>query len=93
MSLSLVPDGAADKESCNAQGAEVLADEREVFESPTSEIFVPQEKGTDICIFFPTPHKEGNTVELPPWKKGWHRPMAPQYAMPHFMRCRSPPTL
>ena len=41
----------------------------------------------------PTPHKGGNTLELPPWKKGWHRPVTPQYAMPHFMRCRSPPTL
>ena len=20
-----------------------------------------------------TPHKGGNTIELPPWKKGWHR--------------------
>ena len=39
-----------------------------------------------------TPHKGGNTIELPPWKKGWHRPMAPQYARPHFMRCRSPLT-
>ena len=39
----------------------------------------------------PTPHKGGNTVELPPWKKGWHRPVAPQYARPDFMRCRSPP--
>ena len=38
-----------------------------------------------------TPHKGGNTIELPPWKKGWHRPVAPQYARPHFMRCRSPP--
>ena len=38
-----------------------------------------------------TPHKGGNTVELPPWKKGWHRPVAPQYARPDFMRCRSPP--
>jgi len=30
-------------------------------------------------------------VELLPWKKGWHRPVAPQYARPDFMRCRSPP--
>ena len=34
----------------------------------------------------PTPHKGGNTIELPPWKKGWHRPMAPQYARHHFMQ-------
>ena len=25
-------------------------------------------------------------VPLPPW----HRPVAPQYVRPHFMRCRSP---
>ena len=41
-------------------------------------------------LFLPTPHKRGNTVELPPWKKGWHQPAAPQYATHHFMRCRSP---
>ena len=28
-------------------------------------------------------------VPLPPW----HRPVAPQYVRPHFMWCRSPPTL
>ena len=56
--LWFVPEGAADKENCNAQGAEVLAGGREVFESPTSEIFVPQEKGTDICIFSAPPQPQ-----------------------------------
>ena len=42
---------------------------------------------------YPTPHKGGNTIELPPWKKGWHRPVAPQYVRPHFMQRRSPPDI
>ena len=35
---------------------------------------------------FVTPYKGGNTTELPPWKKGRHRPMAPQYVRRHFMQ-------
>merc|ERR1711872_660352 len=46
-----VPSGPATKENCNAGGAEV-------FESPTSEIFVPEGKGTDICIFFAPPQPQ-----------------------------------
>ena len=56
--LWFVPEGAANKENCNAQGAEVLAGAREVFESPTSEIFVPETSGTDICIFFAPPQPQ-----------------------------------
>ena len=50
---------------------------------------VEGERGEGVA----TPHKGGNTIELPPWKKGWHRPVAPQYARPHFMECHSPPDL
>ena len=41
---------------------------------------------TFLVCSAPNPHKGGNTIELPPWKKGWHRPMAPQYARRHFMQ-------
>ena len=35
-----------------------------------------------------TPHKRGNTIELPPWKKGWHQLglgmcVFPLFAVPH----------
>ena len=32
----------------------------------------------------PTPHKGGNTIELPSWKKGWHR-LRPLCAVPLFL--------
>merc|ERR1712212_987050 len=38
--------------------AESKTSRREVFDSPTSEIFVPQKNGTDICIFFPPPQPQ-----------------------------------
>merc|ERR1711971_888642 len=39
-------------------GEAVLSGAKEVFESPTSEIFVPEGKGTDICIFFAPPQPQ-----------------------------------
>merc|ERR1739840_35344 len=56
--LWFVPSGPATKENCNAEGEEVLAGSKEVFESPTSEIFVPEGSGTDICIFFAPPQPQ-----------------------------------
>ena len=56
-----------------------------------SYVIIKKFYGSETKGSAPTPHKGGNTVELPPWKKGWHRPVAPQYARPDFMRCRSPP--
>merc|ERR1712055_258670 len=56
--LWFVPSGAATKENCNVEGEEVLAGKKEVFESPTSEIFVPEGQGTDICIFFAPPQPQ-----------------------------------
>ena len=50
--LWFVPSGPATKENCNAEGQAVLAGTKEVYESPTSEIFIPEGRGTDICIFF-----------------------------------------
>merc|ERR1712025_1264554 len=56
--LWFVPDGPATKENCNTEGEQVLAGKKPVFESPTSEIFVPEGKGTDICIFFAPPQPQ-----------------------------------
>merc|ERR1711874_380440 len=56
--LWFVPDGPATKENCNTEGEAVLAGDKPVFESPTSEIFVPEGKGTDICIFFAPPQPQ-----------------------------------
>ena len=56
--LWFVPSGPATKENCNAEGEEVLAGSKPVFESPTSEIFVPEGSGTDICIFFAPPQPQ-----------------------------------
>merc|ERR1711953_319235 len=56
--LWFVPDGAATEENCNVEGEAVLAGSKAVFESPTSEIFVPEGKGTDICIFFAPPQPQ-----------------------------------
>ena len=56
--LWFVPSGPATKENCNAEGEAVLSGAKEVFESPTSEIFVPEGKGTDICIFFAPPQPQ-----------------------------------
>ena len=56
--LWFVPSGPATKENCNAEGEAVLAGTKEVFESPTSEIFVPEGAGTDICIFFAPPQPQ-----------------------------------
>merc|ERR1712066_986449 len=53
-----VPSGPATKENCNAEGEAVLAGNKKVFESPTSEIFVPEGAGTDICIFFAPPQPQ-----------------------------------
>jgi len=50
-----VPSGPATKENCNAEGKKVAGSE---FESPTSEIFVPEGQGTDICIFFAPPQPQ-----------------------------------
>merc|ERR1711953_308502 len=50
--------GPATKENCNAEGEDVLAGNKKVFESPTSEIFVPEGAGTDICIFFAPPQPQ-----------------------------------
>merc|ERR1712241_1572299 len=52
------PSGPATKENCNAEGEDVLAGNKKVFESPTSEIFVPEGAGTDICIFFAPPQPQ-----------------------------------
>merc|ERR1712241_310962 len=56
--LWFVPSGPATKENCNAEGEEELAGTKEAFESPTSEIFVPEGAGTDICIFFAPPQPQ-----------------------------------
>merc|ERR1711953_59159 len=56
--LWFVPDGPATEENCNLEGEAVLAGSKAVFESPTSEIFVPEGKGTDICIFFAPPQPQ-----------------------------------
>ena len=56
--LWFVPSGPATKENCNAEGEAVLSGAKEVFESPTSEIFVPEGSGTDICIFFAPPQPQ-----------------------------------
>merc|ERR1712223_1015046 len=56
--LWFVPSGPATKENCNAEGEAVLAGNKKVFESPTSEIFVPEGAGTDICIFFAPPQPQ-----------------------------------
>jgi len=56
--LWFVPSGPATKENCNAEGEDVLAGNKKVFESPTSEIFVPEGAGTDICIFFAPPQPQ-----------------------------------
>jgi len=56
--LWFVPSGPATKENCNAEGEAVLAGNKDVFESPTSEIFVPEGAGTDICIFFAPPQPQ-----------------------------------
>ena len=56
--LWFVPSGPATKENCNAEGEAVLAGNKAVFESPTSEIFVPEGAGTDICIFFAPPQPQ-----------------------------------
>ena len=37
-------------------------------------------------LVWPNPSQGGNTIDLPPWKKGWHRSMAPQYARRHFIQ-------
>ena len=51
-------------------------------------------KNISISATQPSPHKGGNTIELPPWKKGWHRRglrmcVAPLCAVPHFPFPRS----
>ena len=56
--LWFVPSGPATDENCIAEGEEVLAGYKAVFESPTSEIFVPEGQGTDICIFFAPPQPQ-----------------------------------
>merc|ERR1711981_860727 len=53
--LWFVPDGPATKENCNTEGEAALAGDKPVFESPTSEIFVPEGKGTDICLLCSSP--------------------------------------
>merc|ERR1712180_218446 len=72
--LWFVPSGPATKENCNAEGEAVLAGNKAVFESPTSEIFVPEGAGTDICSFFtPASSKRVQEIEaeveknLPTW--------------------------
>merc|ERR1712055_564294 len=52
-----VPTGPATNENCIAEG-KMLAGKKPVFESPTSEIFVPEGAGTDICIFFAPPQPQ-----------------------------------
>ena len=56
--LWFVPSGPATKENCNAEGKAVLAGKKEVYQTPSSDIFVPQERGTDICIFFAPPNPQ-----------------------------------
>merc|ERR1719430_669859 len=53
--LWFVPSGPATKQNCNVEGKAVLAGTKEVYVSPTSEIFIPEDRGTDVCIFFPPP--------------------------------------
>ena len=57
-SLWFVPSGPATKENCNAEGTLVLLGKIAAYESDTSEIFIPEGRGTDICIFFAPPQPQ-----------------------------------
>jgi hypothetical protein len=47
--------GANSEEKCNTEGAD---ESFQIFQSPTSEIFIPADRPADICIFFAPPHPQ-----------------------------------
>ena len=57
--LWFIPSAGANEEKCNEEGNRALTDDSiSIFESPTSEIFIPADKAADICIFFAPPHPQ-----------------------------------
>ena len=51
--------GSNSEEKCNQEGERALTDDSiSIFESPTSEIFIPEGQSGDICIFFAPPHPQ-----------------------------------